>query len=61
MVWVGDLQGNKQPQDLMMYGQICGSICLMQRKRKQDKNGLSRSQSSIMPDNCEESSSDDEL
>ena len=26
--------GNKQPQDPTMYGQICGSICLMQRKSK---------------------------
>ena len=52
-----DLQGNKQPQDPIMYGRICGSICLMQRKRKQRKNGISRNQSSIMPDNWKESSS----
>ena len=32
----------KQPQDPTMYGHICGSICLMQRKRKQNKDGLSR-------------------
>ena len=30
----GDLRGNKQPQDPTMYGQICGSICLMHRNRK---------------------------
>ena len=34
MVGEGDLQENKQPQDQTQYGQICGSICLMQRKRK---------------------------
>ena len=33
----GDLQGNKQPQDQTMYGRICGSKCLMQRKAKQNK------------------------
>ena len=38
-------------------GQLCGSICRMQQKRMQSKNGLSRSQSLIMPDNCKESSS----
>ena len=30
----GDLQENKQPLVQTMYGQICGSICLMQRKMK---------------------------
>ena len=54
MVRVGDSRGNKQPQDQTMYGQICGSICLMQQKRKQNKDGLSRNQSSTMPDNWEE-------
>ena len=44
-------------QDLMMYGQICGSTCLMQRKRKQSKNELSRNQSSIMPEDYVVSSS----
>ena len=45
-----DLPGNKQPQDPTMYGQICGSICLMQREAKRSKSGLSRNQSSIMPE-----------
>ena len=48
---------NKRLQDPKIYGQICGSICLMQRRRKQNKDGLSRNQSSKMPDNCEEYSS----
>ena len=48
---VGDLRGNKQPQDPTMYGQICGSICLMQRKAKRSKRGLSRNQKSILPGN----------
>ena len=30
----GDLQENKQPLAWTMYGQICGRICLMQRKKK---------------------------
>ena len=46
----GDLQRNKKPQDPTMHGQICGSKRLMQRKRKQNKNGLSRNQRSTMPD-----------
>ena len=54
---VGDLRGNKQPQDPTMYGRICGSICLMQRKAKQNKSGLSRNRSSIIPDNYVVSSS----
>ena len=33
-----------------MYGQICGSICLMQRKAKRSRSGLSRNQSSKMPE-----------
>ena len=37
-----------------MYGQICGNLCPMQRQRKQNKDGLSRHQSSTMPDNWEE-------
>ena len=52
-----DLRGNKQPQDQTKYGQMCGSIFLMQRKVKQSKNGLSRNRSSIMPDNYVVSSS----
>ena len=40
-----------------MYGQICGNLCPMQQKRKQSKDGLSRNQSSTMPDNWEECSS----
>ena len=53
----GDWRGNKQLQDPTVYGQRCGSIGLMQRKAKQNKNGLSRNQSSIMPDSCVVSSS----
>ena len=49
-----DLQGNKKLLVHTMYLQICGSICLMQRKRKQNKDGLSRNQCSTMPDNEEE-------
>ena len=56
MVW-RDSQGNKQPLVLMMYCQICGNLCPMRRKRKQNKDGLSRNQSSTMPDNWEEYSS----
>ena len=52
-----DLRRNKQPLVLMMCGQICGNLCPMQRKRKQNKDGLSRNQSSTMPDNREEYSS----
>ena len=33
-----------------VYGQICGSICLMQREEKRSKSRLSRNQSSIMPE-----------
>ena len=50
----GDLQENKEPLVLTMYGQICGNLCPMQRKRKQNKDGLSRNQSSTMPDSEEE-------
>ena len=53
----GDWQENKQPLVQMMHGQICGSKCLMQRRRKQNKNGLSRNQSSTIPDNWEEHTS----
>ena len=52
-----DLRGNKQPLVQMMYGQICGSKCLMHRNEKQTKSGLSRNQSSIMPENYVVSSS----
>ena len=51
MVQEGDLRGNKQPLVLMMCGQVCGHSCPMQRKRKQNKDGLSRNRSSTMPDN----------
>ena len=47
----GELRGNTHPQNPTMYGQICGSIRLMQRKAKRSKTGLSRKQSSIMPNN----------
>ena len=46
-----DGRGNKQAKDPTMYSQICGSISLMQRKAKQSRNGPSRNQSLIMPDN----------
>ena len=35
-----------------MYGQICGSICLMHRNAKKSKSGPSRNQSSTMSENC---------
>ena len=38
---------------LTTYGQICGRVCPMQPKRKQNKDGLSRNQNSIMPENWE--------
>ena len=57
MVWCGDSRGNKQPEDPTMYGQICGSICIMQRTAKRSKNEHSRNQSSIMLDNYVVSSS----
>ena len=57
MVRETDWRGNKQPQDPTMYGQICGSICLMQRKAKRSKSGLSRNQNSILPGNYVVSSS----
>ena len=48
--WSGrDLRGNKRPQDSTMCGWMCGSICLMQRKAKKSKTGLSRNPSSKMP------------
>ena len=50
----GDLQGNKILLVLTMCGQISGSICPMQQRRQQNKDGLSRNQSSTMPDNWEE-------
>ena len=40
----GDLQENKQLLAQTMCGQICGRTCLMQQRRKQNKNVLSRSQ-----------------
>ena len=52
-----DLQGNKLPLVQTLCGQICGSICLMERERKQKRDGRSRNQSSTMPDNWEEYSS----
>ena len=36
-----------------MCGQIWGNFCPMQRKRQQNKNGLSRNQRSTIPDNGE--------
>ena len=45
-----DWRGNKRPRGPAMYGHIYGSICLMQRKRKQNKDGLSRNRSSIRPE-----------
>ena len=53
----GDWRGNKQPEDPTMYDRICGSICSMKRKAKQNENGLSRNQSSIMSDSYVVSSS----
>ena len=45
--WSGARQTRKNKnkrQDPTMYGRICKSMCLMQRKRKQNKNGPSRNQ-----------------
>ena len=56
--WSGrDLRGNKRPLDPTMYGQICGSIFLMQRNGERSKRGLSRNQSSITPEDYVVSSS----
>ena len=41
----GDLQENKQPLAQTMYVHICGRICLMQRKRKQNKEAHNQSRS----------------
>ena len=38
----GDWRGKERPQDPTLYGQICGSICLMYRKAKRSKNGNAR-------------------
>ena len=56
-----DWWGNKRLQDPSMYGQICGSICLMQLTRKQNKDGQSREQSSTMPGNHVVSSSQNQM
>ena len=51
--WSGrDWRGNKRPQDPTMCGQICGDICLMHQNAKKSTSGLSRNQSSIMPEDC---------
>ena len=50
----GDWRENKQPLAQTVYGQKCGRICQMQQRRKQNKDGLSRIQSSTMLDNWEE-------
>ena len=56
MVWgeTDEETNNLKTQDPTRYGQMCGSVCLMQRKAKRSKSGLSRNQSSIMPDNLRE-------
>ena len=46
----GRLTRKKRPLAQTMYGQICGRICPMQQRRKQNKDGLSRNQNSTMPD-----------
>ena len=50
--WSGGRHTRKkeQPLVLTMCGQICGLICVIQQKRKQHKDGLSRNQNSTMPD-----------
>ena len=53
----GHKRGKKQSQDPTMHNQIRGSICLMQQKAKQSKNGLSRNQSSISSNNWKKYSS----
>ena len=42
--WCGERLTRKQPQDPTMYGQICGSMWLIQRKAKRGKSGLSRTE-----------------
>ena len=51
---VRDSQGNKKLLVLTIFGQTCGNLCPMQQRRKQNKDGPSRIQSSTMPDNREE-------
>ena len=51
-IWFGERLTRKQKLFVLaMYGQICGNLCPMQRRRKQNKDGLSRNQNSTMPDN----------
>ena len=45
---VRDLQGNKKLLLLTIFGQTCGNLCPMQQRRKQNKDGPSRIQSSTM-------------
>ena len=47
----------KKPQDPTVCGLICGSMCLMQRRAKQNKSGSSINQSSKMPEDYVVSSS----
>ena len=54
---VGDLRGNKQPQDPTMYGDICGNLCSMHQNENRNKSAPSRNRTSIMPDNYVVSSS----
>ena len=49
--WSGERRGNKKLLVLMMCGQKCGNLFPMQQKRKQCNDGLSRNQSSTMPEN----------
>ena len=51
MMWEDTYKETKNFLVLMMYGQICGHSCPMQRRRKKHTGGLSRNQSSTLPDN----------
>ena len=50
-------QTRGQASHAVYGGQVCGSMCLMQRKAKRNKSGLSRNQSTIMPEDYVVSSS----
>ena len=52
--WSGWRLTRKQKTSRPDDGQICGNLCPTQQRRKQNKDGLSRNQSSTMPDNWEE-------
>ena len=48
----GDWQENKRLPGQTLCGQKCGNMCLMHQNAKRNKSGLSRKQSSTMPEDC---------